>query len=199
MVLQCLESGGEEMEGALVNQCQEGVVRLIGCLSDEREEVQNEVLLVLSRLTSSRNENVKTLVVFNDAFDKILDMVERDGGLVEGSVVTLDCLRLLTNLVDGSASTQRQFVQLGSLSRLAPAFDLRRYKEYNGDDEEEEGEGQGASRDRLTLTHHQREGLRLALHLLQLLVRTAIRHQSYHHVKTVHGSVGVKAPCPLIQ
>lgn len=78
--MKALETGGSEMEGVLVNQSQEGVVRLIGCLSDDREEVQNEVLLVLSKLTSSRNENIKTLVVFNDAFDKIFDMMQQVGG-----------------------------------------------------------------------------------------------------------------------
>lgn len=225
--MKALETGGSEMEGVLVNQSQEGVVRLIGCLSDDREEVQNEVLLVLSKLTSSRNENIKTLVVFNDAFDKIFDMMQQvggatttprdaglavclrvtrhistwraeqiphsyraapasvvsplmvspaawsvwqDGGVVEGTVITLDCLRLLANLVDDSPSTQRQFCQLGSLQRLAPFVDLTRYRDDYQDDDVEDSRGQ---RQQQALTMHQREGLRLTLQLLRLLVSTA--------------------------
>ncbi|TFJ87089.1 hypothetical protein NSK_001423 [Nannochloropsis salina CCMP1776] len=166
-----LEAGQGEVECALQGGgSQQGMVRLVACLSDEREEVRNEVLLVLGKLTTGRaTENLKTLLAFNEGFERLLAMIEDDGGLLEGgSVITHDCLRLMGNVVAGTASTQRHFCELGPLETLAPWMDVTRVLAVGEEEEEEE---EGAQADRAPrLEARQMESLRLALVILRNLV-----------------------------
>ena len=166
MFAAALDAGAREVVSALQGQSQQGMVRLIGCLGDARDEIKNEVLLLLTRLvTATRSDAIKSMVVFNEGFDRIMDMMDEDGGVREGSIVTQDCLRLLNHLVDGSAIIQRQFCELEYLRRMAPSLDLPTLLE--GQDEDESTGLGGAP----ILRNNQREGLHLELTLLRLLVR----------------------------
>lgn len=179
-----LDAGPHEMEGVLQSGgSQQGMVRLVACLSDEREEVRNEVLLVLGKLTAgSAAENLMTLLVFNEGFEHLLAMIEDDGGLLDGGgVITNDCLRLLGNVVEGTASTQRHFCELGPLDTMAPWMDVTNLVDeeeeeqgyYDNDGEqqqqrEEEGGEEGRRAPRLK--SRQIESFRLALRILRNLV-----------------------------
>ena len=85
----------------------------------------------------------------------------RPGGLREGSIITHDCLRLLSNLVDGNPSTQRYFCEMGHLRRLAPSLNLENLVEHDEDD---------SMSGIPILEPRQREGLHLALCLIKTLV-----------------------------
>lgn len=162
------------------------MVRLVACLSDEREEVRNEVLLVLGRLTSSRCENLKTLLAFNEGFEHLLAMIEDDGGLAEGGIITHDCLRLLGNVVESTPSAQRQFCEMGSLDVLGPWFDLAPIIEAAaGDDETINGMP--------VLEARQRESFHLALRILRNLVSR--RSHSPHTKATPLGLECITHPC----
>jgi len=59
----------EDLE-QLMQQRSQGVVRLIARLKDNREEVRNQALLLLTRLTEC-SEEIKKVVVFNEGFDEV--------------------------------------------------------------------------------------------------------------------------------
>ena len=171
VVQAALEAGPGEVETVLQSGgSQQGMVRLVACLSDEREEVRNEVLLVLGKLTAgSPSENLKTLVAFNEGFEHLLAMIEDDGGLLEGGgVITHDCLRLLGNVVEATPSTQRHFCELGPLDTLAPWMDVTRIPPPS--DEEEEAQQQQGNTSAPLLEYRQIESFRLALRILRNLV-----------------------------
>ena len=59
----------EELESLMQHRSQ-GIVRLIARLKDNREEVRNQALLLLTGLTE-RNDEIKKVVVFNEGFDEV--------------------------------------------------------------------------------------------------------------------------------
>ncbi|XP_059645760.1 golgin candidate 6-like isoform X1 [Cornus florida] len=80
-----------------------GITRLMDMLMD-REVIRNEALLLLTYLTREAEE-IQKIVVFEGTFDKILGIVNEEGGS-EGGVVVQDCLELLNNLLCNNASNQ---------------------------------------------------------------------------------------------
>lgn len=53
-----------------MQQRSQGIVRLIARLKDNREEIRNQALLLLIRLTE-KNEEIKKVVVFNEGFEEV--------------------------------------------------------------------------------------------------------------------------------
>ncbi|PKI79148.1 hypothetical protein CRG98_000440 [Punica granatum] len=80
-----------------------GITRLMDMLMD-REVIRNEALLLLTHLTREAEE-IKKIVVFEGAFEKIFSIIREEGGS-DGGVVVQDCLELLNNLLCNSASNQ---------------------------------------------------------------------------------------------
>ncbi|BFZ63255.1 Vesicle-mediated ER to Golgi transport protein [Saitoella coloradoensis] len=91
--------------------------RLVATLGDGREAVRNEGLLLLIAL-SDANTDIQKLIAFENAFERLFEVVEIEGGL-DGGIVTQDCLQLLNNLLHHNTSNQTLFRELGSVPRLA--------------------------------------------------------------------------------
>nr|CAH8874914.1 unnamed protein product [Trichobilharzia regenti] len=103
-------------------QCRTGVSKLVDILSDTHEVLRNDVILLLTELTKS-NTNIQKIVVFENAFDRLLKIIYSEG-LCDGGVVVEDCLRLLLQLLDGNPSNQVFFREGNFIQRLSPLFDL---------------------------------------------------------------------------
>ncbi|KUL88614.1 hypothetical protein ZTR_05202 [Talaromyces verruculosus] len=95
-----------------------GISRLVGVLSDVREPVRNEALVLLIALTPSSAE-LQKLVAFENAFDRVFDLIEAEGSLSNGSEVVVDCLSLLANLLRLNVSNQTYFRETGCVKKLA--------------------------------------------------------------------------------
>ncbi|OAD57049.1 hypothetical protein WN48_02849 [Eufriesea mexicana] len=77
-----------------------GVSKLMDLLGDSREVIRNDVLLLLIQLTKG-NANIQKIVAFENAFDRIFDVITQEGN-AEGGIVVEDCLLLMLNLLRGS-------------------------------------------------------------------------------------------------
>ncbi|XP_066584659.1 general vesicular transport factor p115 isoform X2 [Prorops nasuta] len=99
-----------------------GVSKLMDLLSDSREVIRNDVLLLLIQLTKG-NANIQKIVAFENAFDRIFDVISQEGG-IEGGIVVEDCLLLMLNLLRGNVSNQNFFKEGSYIQRLTPMFQL---------------------------------------------------------------------------
>jgi len=90
-----------------------GVSRLMDLLSDSREIIRNDALLLLNQLTKG-HANIQKIVAFENAFERIIDII-RDEGASDGGIVAEDCLLLLQNLLKNNASIK-------TFSRKAATF-----------------------------------------------------------------------------
>ncbi|KAF2676073.1 intracellular protein transport protein-like protein [Lentithecium fluviatile CBS 122367] len=95
-----------------------GTPRLVGTLDDPRDAVRTEGLVLLNDLSQSSAE-LQKLFVFENAFEKVFDMIQADGSLRQGTIVVQDCLSVLANLVRFNASNQTTFRETGGVARLA--------------------------------------------------------------------------------
>lgn len=59
-----------------------GLSKLMDLLSDSREVIRNDVLLLLIQLTKG-NANIQKIVAFENAFDRIFDVI-KDEGMADG-------------------------------------------------------------------------------------------------------------------
>ncbi|KAH8396429.1 hypothetical protein KR222_010073, partial [Zaprionus bogoriensis] len=99
-----------------------GVSKLMDLLTDSREVIRNDVLLLLIELTKG-NSNIQKIVAFENAFDRLFDIV-REEGCSDGGIVVEDCLILLLNLLKNNSSNQQFFKEGSYIQRLAPMFVL---------------------------------------------------------------------------
>ena len=76
-----------------------------------------EGLLLLVALTPSSSEFQK-LVAFENAFDRLFDIIHAEGSLTHGGVVIQDCLSLLANLLRHNVSNQSYFRETGCIPRV---------------------------------------------------------------------------------
>ncbi|EER42255.1 conserved hypothetical protein [Histoplasma capsulatum H143] len=110
-----------------------GISRLVNVLSDAREPVRNEALLLLIALTPSSAE-LQKLVAFENAFERIFSLIETEGSLTHGSTVVADCLSLLGNLLALNVSNQSYFRETGCVKKLGALL-----SEANREQEKEDG------------------------------------------------------------
>lgn len=99
-----------------------GVSKLMDLLTDSREVIRNDVLLLLIELTKG-NSNIQKIVAFENAFDRLFDIV-REEGCSDGGIVVEDCLILLLNLLKNNSSNQQFFKEGSYIQQLAPMFVL---------------------------------------------------------------------------
>ncbi|XP_043477147.1 general vesicular transport factor p115 [Leptopilina heterotoma] len=99
-----------------------GVSKLMDLLADSREVIRNDVLLILIQLTKG-NANIQKIVAFENAFDRIFDVIYQEGG-AEGGIVVEDCLLLMLNLLRGNTSNQNFFKEGSYIQRLKPLFEI---------------------------------------------------------------------------
>ncbi|CAM9275437.1 unnamed protein product [Scytosiphon promiscuus] len=123
-VLQALQKSSADALEACILECPAGLQALVQVLRDPREEVRNEVILLLGQLTSS-NLEVKKFVAFQEGFERLFDIMSGEGMLEGGSVIVKDCLHVCLNLVTGSPLTKALFCQSGCLKRFHQLIDVR--------------------------------------------------------------------------
>uniref|UniRef100_A0A1B0D1B3 Vesicle tethering protein Uso1/P115-like head domain-containing protein n=1 Tax=Phlebotomus papatasi TaxID=29031 RepID=A0A1B0D1B3_PHLPP len=99
-----------------------GVSKLMDLLSDSREVVRNDALLLLIQLTKG-NANIQKIVAFENAFDRLFDVMKEEG-CSDGGIVVEDCLILMLNLLKNNSSNQQFFKEGSYIQRLAPMFTM---------------------------------------------------------------------------
>ncbi|BFZ17934.1 hypothetical protein BsWGS_20973 [Bradybaena similaris] len=129
-----------------------GVSRLMDVLSDSREIIRNDALLLLNQLTKG-HANIQKIVAFENAFERIIEIVREEGGS-DGGIVVEDCLLLLQNLLRNNVSNQNFFKEGSYIQRLKPFFHL---------DDEPQSKQTGWSAQKVT-----------NMHLMLQLVRTLV-------------------------
>lgn len=95
-----------------------GISRLVAVLDDPRDVVRNEGISVLIGLTPTSSE-LQKLVAFENAFDRIFNVIIAEGSLSNGDRVVEDCLVLLANLLRLNLSNQSFFRETGCAPKLA--------------------------------------------------------------------------------
>ena len=63
--------------------------------------------MLLIQLTKG-NANIQKIVAFENAFDRICDVISQEGA-IDGGIVVEDCLLLMVNLLRGNYSNQNFF------------------------------------------------------------------------------------------
>ncbi|GAB6028493.1 hypothetical protein CHUAL_002646 [Chamberlinius hualienensis] len=99
-----------------------GVSRIMDLLLESREIIRNEALLLLAHLTKG-NANLQKIVAFENAFERLLDIITEEGGS-DGGIVVEDCLVLLLCLLKGNTSNQTFFKEGCFIQRLTPFFHI---------------------------------------------------------------------------
>eukprot|EP00124_Ichthyophonus_hoferi_P000344 Ihof_evm11s12 gene=Ihof_evmTU11s12 len=95
-----------------------GVSRLMDLLDDQRVLIRNEALLLLIQLTGS-NPAIQKLVVFENAFDRVVGIILSEG-MSDGGIIVQDCLHLLHSLLRKNLSNQNYFRETMCMKQLAP-------------------------------------------------------------------------------
>ncbi|XP_026573148.1 general vesicular transport factor p115 isoform X2 [Pseudonaja textilis] len=99
-----------------------GVSRLMDLLADSREVIRNDGVLLLQQLTKS-NAAIQKIVAFENAFERLLDIIT-DEGNSDGGIVVEDCLLLLQNLLKNNNSNQNFFKEGSYIQRMKPWFEV---------------------------------------------------------------------------
>lgn len=91
-----------------------------------------EALLLLTSLTPA-SPDLQKLVAFENAFDRIFDIIESEGSLTNGGVIVQDCLSLLANLLRLNASNQSFFRETGGVAKISHTLALALKEEASQD------------------------------------------------------------------
>lgn len=105
------------------------VSKLMDLLSEGREVIRNDVLLLLIQLTKG-NANLQKIVAFENAFDRIFDVI-KDEGLADGGIVVQDSFLLMLNLLRNNTSNINFFKEGSYIQKLAPMFAVPSENEEN--------------------------------------------------------------------
>ncbi|KAL1023778.1 hypothetical protein UPYG_G00045990 [Umbra pygmaea] len=124
--------GVKLLTALLKNQCSQvqgvilvspmGVSRLMDLLADSREVIRNDGLLLLQQL-SKGNAAIQKIVAFENAFERLLDIITEEGSS-DGGIVVEDCLLLLLNLLKNNSSNQNFFKEGSYIQRMKPWFEV---------------------------------------------------------------------------
>lgn len=99
-----------------------GVSRLMDLLADSREIIRNDGVLLLQALTRG-NGAIQKIVAFENAFERLLDIITEEGNS-DGGIVVEDCLILLQNLLKTNNSNQNFFKEGSYIQRMKPWFEV---------------------------------------------------------------------------
>lgn len=99
-----------------------GVSRLMDLLADSREIIRNDGVLLLQALTRS-NGAIQKIVAFENAFERLLDIITEEGNS-DGGIVVEDCLILLQNLLKNNNSNQNFFKEGSYIQRMKAWFEV---------------------------------------------------------------------------
>ncbi|RWS14215.1 general vesicular transport factor p115-like isoform X1 [Dinothrombium tinctorium] len=99
-----------------------GISRLMDLLSDSREIIRNDAIILFVHLTRG-NSNIQKIVAFENAFDKLFEIIAGEG-YSDGGVVVEDCLIVFQNLLKNNTSNQNFFKEGSYIQRLLPFIDI---------------------------------------------------------------------------
>lgn len=99
-----------------------GVSKLMDLLLENREVIRNDALLLLLNLTKS-NANIQKIVAFENAFDRLFDVIQQEGW-TDGGIVVEDCMLLMLNLLKNNTSNINFFKEGSYIQKLGPMFVL---------------------------------------------------------------------------
>lgn len=99
-----------------------GMSKLMDLLAENREVIRNDGVLLLIHLTKA-NANIQKIVAFENAFDKLLNIINEEG-YTDGGIVVEDCLLLMLNLLQNNTSNINFFKEGSYIHKLAPMFVL---------------------------------------------------------------------------
>lgn len=116
-----LKNQGPQVQGVILVSPM-GVSRLMDLLADSREVIRNDGLLLLQQLTKS-NAAIQKIVAFENAFERLLDIITEEGSS-DGGIVVEDCLLLLVNLLKNNSSNQNFFKEGSYIQRMKPWFEV---------------------------------------------------------------------------
>ncbi|XP_051866153.1 general vesicular transport factor p115 isoform X2 [Pristis pectinata] len=102
--------------------CPLAVSRMMDLLADSREVIRNDGLLLLQQLTKG-NAAIQKIVAFENAFERLLDIITEEG-MSDGGIVVEDCLLLLLNLMKNNSSNQNFFKEGSYIQRMKPWFEV---------------------------------------------------------------------------
>lgn len=117
-LIQAISSARPERTQECVLTAPLGTTRLVATLDDPRDAIRNAGLIILNELSESSSE-LQKLFVFENAFERIFNLIQAEGSLNQGGIVVQDCLTLLANLVRYNASNQTTFRETGGVARFA--------------------------------------------------------------------------------
>ncbi|CAD6502831.1 BgTH12-05420 [Blumeria graminis f. sp. triticale] len=95
-----------------------GISKLVVILDDKRDAIRNEGLSLLTYLTPNSIELQKR-IAFEDAFDRIFNIIEQEGSLLNGGGLVEDCLILFANLLRLNESNQSLFRETGYVPKIS--------------------------------------------------------------------------------
>ncbi|KAL0821445.1 hypothetical protein ABMA28_004918 [Loxostege sticticalis] len=97
-----------------------GVSKMMDLLGDTREVIRNETLLLLIKLTKG-NANIQKIVAFENAFDRLFEIVSSEG-YSDGGIIVEDCLLLMLNLLKNNSSNIHFFKEGNYIQKMLPMF-----------------------------------------------------------------------------
>lgn len=100
-----------------------GVTSILQLLSDEREVVRNEGILLLLRLVAS-NADLQKVVAFQGAFELLLQIVVDEGGAWDGPSSVQDAFNLIAALLEFNTANQIYFRDSVCFKQLAGLLGL---------------------------------------------------------------------------
>ncbi|XP_034834591.1 general vesicular transport factor p115 isoform X1 [Maniola hyperantus] len=99
-----------------------GVSKMMDLLGDTREVIRNEALLLLIKLTKG-NANIQKIVAFENAFDRLFEIVSSEG-YSDGGIIVEDCLLLMLNLLKNNSSNINFFKEGSYIQKMLPMFSI---------------------------------------------------------------------------
>jgi hypothetical protein len=99
-----------------------GISRLMDILADRREVIRNDGLLLLVYLTKD-NTQIQKIVAFENAFERLMDIIEMEG-YSDGGIIVKDCLIIIHTMLSGNNSNQALFREASLIQRLVPFMDI---------------------------------------------------------------------------
>lgn len=107
----------------LILEIPRGVSRLMDLLNDSREVIRNDTILLLNNLTKT-NTNIQKIIAFESGFDRIMEIIEGEGSVIDGGIIVEDCFNLLLNLLQMNTSNQNFFKEANYIKMLCKYLDL---------------------------------------------------------------------------
>lgn len=100
-----------------------GVSKTMDLLSDSREVIRNDALLLIYQLTRS-NSQIQKIVAFENAFERLMNIIDQEG-YSDGGIIVEDCIAIMQNLLKGNSSNQAFFREASQIQLLVPFFHFK--------------------------------------------------------------------------